>query len=342
MKKHNLIMVLLLLVSSLLFAQGAIESTEVAKEQSLTIYSYDSFASEWGPGPTLIPLFEEKTGIKINLVSCGDAGEMIAKVLSEGKNCPADIILGISDDQSSLLLSKDILKPYNSPALANIDELLLFDDTKCLLPFDFGAFSLVYDSQSKVAKPTSLEDLTKSEYKDKFILIDPRTSSVGLGLLFWSVEVFGDDYLNWWKQVKENALTITDGWSTAYGLFTEGEAPLVLSYTTSPVYHVLWEDTTRYEAVIFDEGHYMTIEAAGILKSSKNEKEAQQFIDFILTEGQKEIAVANSMYPVNKNTELPSAYDYAPLPSKLFQLDKQYIAKNLDRILKEWTEVMSK
>jgi thiamine transport system substrate-binding protein len=175
------------------------------------------------------------------------------------------------------------------------------------------------------------------------ILIDPRTSSVGLGLLLWTIEVFGEEgYLSWWETMKDQALTITDGWSSAYGLFTEGEAPLVLSYTTSPVYHVTYEDTTRYQVALFEEGHSTTIEGVGLLSSSKKKDEAKQFIDFILTKGQLTIAMANSMYPVNSKTELPDAFDYAPKPEKNLSMDSKTLAKNLDRWLTEWTQVMSK
>lgn len=344
MKKRTVLSILLLLTLAVsLFAQGAKENAKLElPSYEVTVYSYDSFAGEWGPGPTLLPLFEAKTGIKVNLVSCGDAGEMIAKVIAEGDNCPADVILGVSDDQSNLILSKDVLMPYDSPDLKDIDSSLLFDKTKCLLPFDYGAFAFVYDTESNVPAPKSLEDLLDPQYKDKFILIDPRTSSVGLGLLFWTIEIYGEEYISWWKAAKENALTIADGWSSAYGLFTEGEAPLVISYTTSPVYHVLNEDSTRYQALVFDEGHYKTTEGVGILKTAKNVENAKAFIDFILTEGQREIAITNSMYPVNSSTELPSAYDYAPIPATLYQLDKAYIAKNIDSILQRWTEEMSK
>ena len=119
--------------------------------------------------------------------------------------------------------------------------------------------------------------------------------------------------------MKDNALTIADGWSSAYGLFTEGEAPIVLSYTTSPVYHVMNDDTTRYQALVFPEGHEATIEGIGIVKGTDMREEAEKFVDFILTEAQLDIAIANSMYPVNSSIELPPAFDYAPKPETLFR-----------------------
>jgi thiamine transport system substrate-binding protein len=125
-------------------------------------------------------------------------------------------------------------------------------------------------------------------------------------------------------------------------MFTAGEAPITLSYTTSPVYHVMFEDTTRYQALIFDEGHSATIEGVGILKSSNKKDLAKQFVDFLLTDAQLDIASANSMYPTNLATELPKAFDWAPKPQITLSLDANDIEDNLDTWLNEWTEVMSK
>ena len=340
MKKRTIFTVLLvLLLASCLFAQSAAETT--GGERSITLYCYDTFSSEWGSGPTLIPLFEEETGIKVNVVSTGDAVEMLSRAIMEGDDCQADLIMGISDDQASTAYESGIFTSYESPELTNVDDSLEFDPEHRLIPFDYGVFAFVWDSESDIPAPTCLDDLRDPVYKDKIILIDPRTSSVGLGLLLWTIDVYGEEgYLDWWKDVGANALTIADGWSSAYGLVTEGEAPLVISYTTSPVYHVLWEDSTRYQALIFPEGHHRTIESIGILESSDNKEEARMFVDFILTEGQAETAIANSMYPVNSTTSLPDAYQWAPVPQKVFSMDTEYIAQNIDRWTTEWTEAM--
>ena len=52
-----------------------------------------------------------------------------------------------------------------------------------------------------------------------------------------------------WSRLRPRVLTVTPGWSEAYGLFVKGEAPLVLSYTTSPAYHRFAEKSERYAAL---------------------------------------------------------------------------------------------
>ncbi len=343
MNKHRFVCVLVAILS--LLAPLSAQAVKEQQPQELVVYAYDAFCGDWGPGPALVEKFQQETGIKVNLVSSGDAMEMMTKLISEKDNPWADVVVGITNDMASKIYDANLLESYNSPALADIPSFLQFDAQHRLIPFDYGNFSFVVDTEKMDAKdiPHTLASLTDPMYKDKVILIDPRTSSVGLGLLLWTIEVFGEDnYLNWWEQMKDQALTITDGWSSAYGLFTEGEAPLVLSYTTSPVYHVTFEDTTRYQTVLFDEGHSTTIEGLGLLASSKNKDAAKKFMDFLLTEGQLDIAVANSMYPVNSKTELTPAFAYAPKPEKNLSIDSQTLAKNLDRWLTEWTKVMSK
>lgn len=337
MRKLVFLLVILLALSSALIAQPVAEANN--SEKAVTVYANDSFCGDWGPGPAVVKAFEEKTGIKVDLVSAGSTVEMINKIELEGAKCPADIILGVSDDIAYRVYG--LVVPYEAAELVNIPDELEFDKEHRLIPFDYGTYGFVYDTEAGINKPKSLMDLTKDEYKGKVILIDPRTSSVGLGLLMWTYNALGDNYLDWWEKMKDNALTIASGWSSAYGLFTEGEAPIVLSYTTSPVYHVMNDNTTRYQALIFDEGHEATIEGVGILKNAKHVDEAKAFIDFILTDAQLDVAVANSMYPVNTSIPLPEAFDYAPKPDKMYK-SGQIGADKTTALLNAWTEVMTK
>ena len=85
-----------------------------------------------------------------------------------------------------------------------------------------------------------------------------------------------------WAKLQPRILSVTKGWSEAYfSLFLEGEAPMVLSYSTSPAYHMAIDKTERYQAAAFDEGHYLQVEVAAMLKQSKNPELARRFLAFI-------------------------------------------------------------
>ncbi|HOE89733.1 MAG TPA: thiamine ABC transporter substrate-binding protein [Sphaerochaeta sp.] len=341
MKMHRFVLgvCITLTIAFPLFSMGA------QKEQQLTVYAYDSFSGDWGPGKEVVAAFEAKHDIPVKVISAGDGVEMLTKVIAEQDHPYADVVIGISDEMATRAYRADLFEPYHSPLLHEIPEFLHFDSEYRLLPFDYGNFAFIIDSERipKEDWPTSLEDLTHPRFRKNIILIDPRTSNVGLGLLLWTIHIFGEEgWLDWWKAMKDQVLTITDGWSGAYGLFIEGEAPIVLSYTTSPVYHYTYEGSTRYQALIFDEGHQATIEGVGMLRSSKRKEEAKLFIDFLLSEAQLPIALANSMYPTNMNTALTEGFAYAPKPGVSLRMESEVIEKKLDRWLHEWTEVMSR
>jgi thiamine transport system substrate-binding protein len=310
----------------------------------LVIYAYDSFVSEWGPAGKVIPKFEQKYSVKVQLISAGDAGQVLNRAILEKKRPKADIVMGIDNNLLAKALDADILEPYKSPYIYLIPDNLIFDKTYHVTPFDHGYFAIVYDSLRLKNPPQSMDDLLKPEYRDKIILEDPRTSSPGLGFLLWTIAVYGEDgYLEFWEKLMSNILTITEGWDTAYGLFTSGEAPMVLSYTTSPAYHVEYENTTRYRAAIFREGNYLQIEGMGILKGAKNRTTAQKFLDFMVTEDfQGEIPLTNWMFPVNPRVKLPDSFRYAPEPDTSLSLDTYQIQRNQERWIDGWLRVVTR
>ncbi len=345
MKKRSfLFIVLCVFFISNAFAQGTKENTKkTAGEKVLTIYAYDSFASDWGTGPKVIPLFEKKYGIKVTVQSAGDAGQVLQKAVMEKNHPSADILIGIDNNLLSKALSEDVFSPYKPAAINTVRESLIFDPSYRVIPFDYGFFAIIYDSKKISSPPQSLEDLCNKRFKKSLILMDPRTSSPGLGFLLWTIAKYGDAFPSYWERLKPSILTITEGWDSGYGLFTSGEAPMVLSYTTSPAYHVQYEHSKRYRAAIFKNGHYMQIEGLGIVKNAPHRKAAEKFIEFALSkEFQSAIPLTNWMYPVVKGITLPKSFDYAPMPGKRLLLPAKEVSQNLDKWLSQWTDAASK
>lgn len=112
---------------------------------------------------------------------------------------------------------------------------------KTFVPYDYGYFAFVYNKNTLKNPPTSLKQLVDGPEKWKVIYQDPRTSTPGLGLMLWMQKVYGNDAPQAWQKLAKKTVTVTKGWSEAYGLFLKGEADLVLSYTTSPAYHIIEE-----------------------------------------------------------------------------------------------------
>jgi thiamine transport system substrate-binding protein len=285
----------------------------------VVVWTYDSFTSEWGPGPEVAKRFLAETGVNVRWVAHGDAGVVLSRLLLEGEAAGADIILGLDQNIAGRALDSGLLEAYKPAGADKIDASLLNSSPGIgdfrLTPFDYSYFAIIYDSQALPQPPQSLEDLTKSAYAKKLILMDPRGSSPGMGFLVWTIAAYGDRWSDYWRRLQPSILTIAEGWSTGYGLFTEGEAPLVLSYTTSPGYHLEYEGTDRYRAAIFADGHPLQVELAGLLKSAPNKAAAKRFLDFMLSDSfQDVIPLTNWMYPVT-GIALPASYRINPKPA---------------------------
>jgi len=179
MKKKNRTGKIICAAVSVLLLIGA-SACKKEKNADLVIWTYDSFNSEWGPGPDVSKVFEEKTGIKITWASHGDAGEIVSRLIQERDNSNADIILGLDQNLAVRILDSGLLEAYRPGGYEKIFKDVVLDANFRITPFDYSYFAIVYDSQA-VSPPQSLEDLTSAQYKQKLILIDPRTSSPGLG-----------------------------------------------------------------------------------------------------------------------------------------------------------------
>lgn len=169
------------------------------------------------------------------------------------------------------------------------------------------------------------------------------TSSPGQVFLLTTIALYGEDgYLDYWRGLKKNLLTITPGWDEAYGIYTAGEAPLVLSYGTSPVYHLLYDKTERYQALVLDNSAYAQIEGMGIVKGTANLKEAQQLVEYLLSpEFQSLIPESQFMYPVTNDAKLPASFKIAAQAGRILNLPQEKIAQNLDRWLSDWEKVIN-
>ena len=313
-------------------------------ENVLKIYTYDSIVT-WGLADKTIPLFEEKSGSKVVLESVGDAGNILNRLIMEKRNPQADLVIGLDNTMLNRVLDEDLLVSYKSEKLNNIREIFHFDKTYHLTPYDYGYFAFVYDSYVIENPPTTFGNIQDGIWKNKLVISDPRTSSPGLGLLLWTIATFGENgYLHFWRSIKNNILTVSSSWDEAYSMFLAGEVPIVLSYSTSPAFHIEMEDNHRYKAFIPEEGGFMQIEGAGIVKDTPNLELAKSFIDFMLSlEFQEHIPTTQWMYPVHEMVVLPFSFNEAPIPDKIRNQDLDLAdmdSRTMERWLMRWIEIM--
>ena len=316
-------------------------SASAADKPTLTVYTYDSFVADWGPGPAIKKGFEETCGCTVSFIAPGDATEGFNRLRLEGKNSKADILLGLD---SNLVADAEKSGLFEAHGLKTDHLSLPIEwDASTYMPFDWGYFAFVYDSDKVKNPPNSFDALLNAPEDFKILIQDPRSSTPGLGLMLWIKDIYGDKAGEVWSKLAPRILTVTKGWSEAYGMFLEGQAQMVLSYTTSPAYHIVTEDKTNYHAAAFDEGHYMQIELAAITKSSQHKDLAKDFLAYLTgPAAQKVIPTTNWMYPVALNkADLPEAFDTLIQPEKARLIAPKDVPAIRRKALDEWLSALS-
>lgn len=325
-----------LLFAALLPALATAEPAQV-----LNVYTHPSFAAEWGPGPAVKQAFEEQCDCALNYTVLESGGDILQRLRLEGSSTSADVVLGLDTATMEAARQTGLLAPHT----LTLNNLALpvdwQDDT--FVPYDWGYFAFVYDTELLPEPPASLEELVNAPDDLKIIIQDPRTSTPGLGLLLWMHTVYGDDAHAKWQQLSGKVLATTQSWSDGYfSLFMNGEAPMILSYSTSPAYHMAVDNTDRYQAARFEEGHYLQVEVAALVKSSKNQALGREFMEFMLSPAfQRHIPLKNVMYPaIDLGDELPEVFDRLIHPSKALYLEPAEVARERRSLVNAWLDAM--
>ncbi len=314
-----------------LCATGALADTPV-----LQVYTYDSFTSEWGPGPAVEAAFEETCACDLQFVGAGDGAALLARLQLEGPGTDADIVLGLDTNLTAAARETGLFAPHGVDADLSLP--IAWDDPD-FLPFDWGYFAFVGNVGDTA--PASLRELADSEAK--IVIQDPRSSTPGLGLLMWVKAAYGDEAAAIWADLADNIVTVTPGWSEAYGLFLDGEADAVLSYTTSPAYHLIAEEDASKIAWSFTEGHYLQVEVAGKVAGTDQSDLADQFLAFMVSDGfQGVIPTTNWMYPAATPADgLPDGFETLLTPKKALLFSAEEAAEKRDAALEEWRTALS-
>ena len=310
-------------------------SMALADQPVLTVLTYDSFVSDWGPGPAVEAAFEAECGCDLKFAGAGDGAAMLARLKMEGERSEADIVLGLDTNLTAEAKATGLFAPHGVTADLTVP-VAWADDT--FLPFDWGWFAFVGLAGKEY--PTDFEALAASDLK--VVIQDPRSSTPGLGLLMWVKAAYGAEAAQVWADLADNIVTVTPGWSEAYGLFLEGEADLVLSYTTSPAYHLIAEEDAGKVALPFDEGHYLQVEVVGKLAGTDQPELANKFLAFMTSPAfQSVIPTTNWMYPATA-VELPKGFETLIQPAKSLLMTADEAQAARDGALEEWRAALSR
>lgn len=322
------------------------------EDRELVIMTHDSFdISE-----SVILEFEQANDATVVIQKAGDAGEALVRAILEKGNPSADLLYGIDNTFLGRALDEEIFQRYESDLLGDIPAKFILDDSNHVTPIDYGYVNLNYDvaalADAGMSPPSTLEELTMPAWKGKLVVESPASSSPGLAFLIATVSYFGEnddyDYLDFWRDLKANAVLVKDGWSDAY--YTDfskygGDRPLVVSYATSPAAEVFFAATPPAEPptgnVLIDKAAFLQIEGMGILDGANSKELAKQFIDFALGKTfQEDFPDKMFVYPVNPDAATPDFFRFAEEPANPADIGAIRIGEMREEWIGAWNKVM--
>ena len=233
----------------------------------LTVYTYSSFSGEYGPGATIKERFEADCGCTLEWVSTDDAGTLLARLKLEGSSTKRR-------RRARPRHQSDGRGTRHRPLRAARPRHRRARRCRSRGPTTPSFPSTGAGSPSSTTAPSSPRRRRASRRWSTIPTGRASSSRIrarrrpGLGLLLW---MQGDLWRRGRRRLGEAApriVTVTQGWSEAYGLFLKGEADMVLSYTTSPAYHIARREGPKYKAADLPEGHYLQVEVAGMTRST--------------------------------------------------------------------------
>jgi thiamine transport system substrate-binding protein len=331
-------------------AKDSSPATATIAPATITLLTHDSF----DVSTPVLRAFEDRTGITVEVVSVGDAGQLANRLILDAGNPEGDVAFGIDNSQLSDLLTQDVFTPYQSVSLGDLaSRYLVYDQTFNVTPIDHGEVCVNDDlaAYADSRPPTTLDDLTDPTYRGQLVVENPATSSPGLAFLLATVAAYGDPgYLDYWQRLKDNDVTVVDGWERAYfGEFSgagggEGTHPLVVSYATSPVAEVYYADppiATAPTGVLTDTC-YGQVEFAGVLNGTEHLQAAQQLVDFLVSKPfQEDIPLRMFVSPVSTQARVPKVFGRnAAVVTDPWTLPPEVVAAHRADWVARWADLM--
>ncbi|ACQ82051.1 ABC transporter, periplasmic binding protein, thiB subfamily [Beutenbergia cavernae DSM 12333] len=323
------------------------EETTDGGSAVVRLVTHDSFAIS----DDVRAAFEESSGYTIELINPGDGGALVNQLILTKDSPLGDAVYGVDNTFASRAIDEGVFAEYVPSDVPASAEPYRIDGAEDLLtPVDVGDVCLNVDhawfTERGLAEPAGFEDLLKPEYRDLTVVTNPATSSPGLAFLLATVGAFGEDgWLDYWAQLRDNGLSVVDGWEDAYyvdfsGAGGGGPRPIVLSYSSSPAFTV-GDDGGSTTGALLDTC-FRQVEYAGVIAGAENPEGAQALVDFLLSEDfQADLPEQMYVYPVDDAVELPAEWvEFAPLAPEPFEVAPADIAEHRDSWIEQWTDTV--
>lgn len=281
---------------------GAAATPNVAaSDVTLTLYSgqHEDLAK------ALAEAFEKASGIKVD-VRAGSDADLANQIIEEGNRSKADLFMTEEPGQAAALDAKGLFAPVDPSTLALTDSRLNPKSGNWLA---YAARSrVVFYNPNLIAEadlPQSIMDLTDPKWKGKFAY---APSGAFVSTVTYLINTIGEEKtLDWLKGIKANGENLQKNGAIRDAV-EAGQIPFGLS--NHYYWYILAESkggpdkmTSKVHFMSNDAGALLLASGVAVLKTSKHQAEAQQFLAWLAQPdgGQAVIAKTTPQYPASPN-----------------------------------------
>ncbi|QIO23840.1 thiamine ABC transporter substrate binding subunit [Haloarcula sp. JP-L23] len=292
------------------------ETSTESGGRTLVVGTYSPFidAPSSSPGAWLKEQFESEFDARLVWQTPSNELNHYIERKKAGVDVEADLYVGLNADDlvrvDETLDESLFTDAGDVSGQSDVKDGLTFDPEGRAVPFDTGYISLVFDGTSTTA-PEDFEGLLAEEHAGDLITQNPSSSDTGRAFMLHTVKQFGaDGYLDYWADLQDNDVRVLGSWDDSYSAWSEGEAPIVTSYSTDRVYANRYDQNLEKHRIRFlNEQGYANPEGMAVFENANEPDLAREFMQFLLRpEVQGEIAVRNVSFPATTDAKLPSDY----------------------------------
>jgi putative spermidine/putrescine transport system substrate-binding protein len=316
--------------------------------------------ADWG-APTSTNLksvvgdFEKKFNCTIVIDETGGNADRLNKIRAQ-KNDPQTDVVFITDSFAVIGNQEGLFTKLDSSVVTNLKDLYSFAD------FDKGTgtaysmsrYGIVYNKDSEPTPPASYMDLFDDKYAGK-VCLPAMTSTAGPSLLLAIAEdlsghTYGKDLsdadikaaFDFYQKKKNNIALWYNSGADVINAFSTGEISVAVFMDMfvptlqKAGVNVAWADAK--------EGNFSGLATLNVVKGSKHEKLANEFVNYMLSADiQSKYAALAFEAPVNKNATLPdNLKGFLAFGSDAMKNLKIYDLAYINGKKAEWAESFSK
>ncbi|WP_428771078.1 ABC transporter substrate-binding protein [Treponema sp. HNW] len=287
----------------------------------------------------IIQEFQDKTGIKIELVQAG-SGELLTRIKSESANPFADIMF--AGGAESMEAFKEFFAVYKSPETAHINTEYISSENLWTGVF-VSPTVIMYNKNlvSAADAPKGWATFADAKWKGHLAFADPASSGSAyttLSILLASMDK-GDGGWNFIRTyIKALDGNILSSSSAPHKGVSDGEYYMCITPEESVLQYL--RAGAQHIGIIYpEEGTGAVPSSVAVVKNAPNMENAKLFVDFVLGK-EVQTKIPEHLYR-HVRTDLPASGDFKPL-SEILMKNYDFLAasKNKTANIKQWTDIV--